>query len=111
MPAHLLELIRVEVRCAPKVGAMRADLTKVRQALFNLLSNLFLAYLSQGGVNRATYVTLAVSTDGGTNFTSPTGVGQSHPKIEAPAGLQNLTGPPSVTVNGPIVRPAGKDLR
>jgi GAF domain-containing protein/CheY-like chemotaxis protein/anti-sigma regulatory factor (Ser/Thr protein kinase) len=30
---------RLEVRCAPDVGAMRADLTKLRQALFNLLSN------------------------------------------------------------------------
>ena len=30
---------RVEVRCDPAVGEMRADLTKVRQALFNLLSN------------------------------------------------------------------------
>jgi signal transduction histidine kinase/HAMP domain-containing protein len=30
---------RLEVRCEPGVGEMRADLTKVRQALFNLLSN------------------------------------------------------------------------
>jgi GAF domain-containing protein/anti-sigma regulatory factor (Ser/Thr protein kinase) len=30
---------RVEVRCDPTTGTMRADLTKVRQALFNLLSN------------------------------------------------------------------------
>jgi signal transduction histidine kinase/CheY-like chemotaxis protein len=30
---------RLEIRCAPDVGAMRADLTKLRQALFNLLSN------------------------------------------------------------------------
>ncbi len=30
---------RVEVHCPPDVGAMRADLTKLRQALFNLLSN------------------------------------------------------------------------
>ena len=30
---------RLEVRCADDVGTMRADLTKVRQALFNLLSN------------------------------------------------------------------------
>jgi two-component system, NtrC family, sensor kinase len=30
---------RVEVRCDPALGQMRADLTKVRQALFNLLSN------------------------------------------------------------------------
>jgi GAF domain-containing protein/CheY-like chemotaxis protein/anti-sigma regulatory factor (Ser/Thr protein kinase) len=30
---------RLEVQCAADVGAMRADLTKLRQALFNLLSN------------------------------------------------------------------------
>jgi len=30
---------RLEVRCPDEVGPMRADLTKVRQALFNLLSN------------------------------------------------------------------------
>src|SRR6266849_1105127 len=30
---------RLEVGCPDEVGAMRADLTKVRQALFNLLSN------------------------------------------------------------------------
>jgi GAF domain-containing protein/DNA-binding response OmpR family regulator len=30
---------RLEVRCDAAAGAMRADLTKVRQALFNLLSN------------------------------------------------------------------------
>ncbi len=29
----------IEVRCSPNLGAMRADMTKVRQALFNLLSN------------------------------------------------------------------------
>jgi adenylate cyclase len=30
---------QIEIRCDEAVGAMRADLTKVRQALFNLLSN------------------------------------------------------------------------
>jgi signal transduction histidine kinase/CheY-like chemotaxis protein/ligand-binding sensor domain-containing protein len=30
---------RLQVNCAPDAGAMRADLTKVRQILFNLLSN------------------------------------------------------------------------
>jgi signal transduction histidine kinase/CheY-like chemotaxis protein len=30
---------RLDVRCPAEIGAMRADLTKVRQALFNLLSN------------------------------------------------------------------------
>src|SRR4029453_16103609 len=30
---------QLDVRCPGGIGAMRADLTKVRQALFNLLSN------------------------------------------------------------------------
>ena len=30
---------RLEVRCAEGLGALRADLSKLRQALFNLLSN------------------------------------------------------------------------
>ena len=30
---------RLEVTCAPDAGAMHADLTKLRQAVFNLLSN------------------------------------------------------------------------
>src|SRR5207253_8088188 len=30
---------RLEVRCPEEIGTMRADLTKVRQTLFNLLSN------------------------------------------------------------------------
>ena len=30
---------RLEATCAPEVGEMRADLTKVRQILFNLLAN------------------------------------------------------------------------
>jgi CheY-like chemotaxis protein/anti-sigma regulatory factor (Ser/Thr protein kinase) len=30
---------RLDVRCADEIGTMRADVTKVRQALFNLLSN------------------------------------------------------------------------
>src|SRR5262249_38382733 len=30
---------RLDVRCPDTIGTMRADLTKVRQALFNLLSN------------------------------------------------------------------------
>ena len=30
---------KLEVHCANNLGLMRADLTKVRQSLFNLLSN------------------------------------------------------------------------
>lgn len=58
--------------------------------------NLFLAYLSQGGVNTATYVTLAVSTDGGVSFHSPTGAG---PSIFLPNNNSPLIGDqPTVTV-------------
>jgi two-component system, NtrC family, sensor kinase len=38
---------RLEVRCGPEAGGMRADLTKVRQAVFNLLSNA--CKFTQGG--------------------------------------------------------------
>src|SRR6058998_2098976 len=30
---------KLEVNCSPDIGLMRADVTKVRQTLFNLLSN------------------------------------------------------------------------
>jgi GAF domain-containing protein/CheY-like chemotaxis protein len=38
-PLALKNANRLEVECAPDIGAMRADLTKLRQTLFNLLSN------------------------------------------------------------------------
>jgi len=39
---------RLEVRCPDETGTMRADLTKVRQALFNLLSNA--CKFTEGGI-------------------------------------------------------------
>ena len=39
------------------------------------LGNLFLVYLAQGSTTAPTYVVIAVSTDGGANFFSPTGSG------------------------------------
>ncbi|MBI5548301.1 MAG: response regulator [Deltaproteobacteria bacterium] len=44
---------KLEVRCQPALGAMRSDLTRLRQCLFNLLSNA--AKFTEGGT-----VTLAV---------------------------------------------------
>lgn len=44
---------------------------------WDAFGNLFLAYLSQGSVTSGTYVTLALSTDGGATFHSPTGSGTS----------------------------------
>ncbi len=48
----------LRVQCPPEIGAMRADLTKVRQSLFNLLSNA--AKFTEGGE-----ITLDVRRDGG----------------------------------------------
>jgi len=67
---------RLEVRCPDAIGSMHADLTKVRQALFNLLSNAC-KFTERGAV------TLAVSresVDGREWFTyavSDTGIGMT----------------------------------
>ena len=67
---------RLEVRCPDAIGSMHADLTKVRQALFNLLSNAC-KFTERGAV------TLAVSrdsVDGQEWFTfavSDTGIGMT----------------------------------
>ena len=49
---------RLEVHCPNDVGTMRADLTKVRQSLFNLLSNA--CKFTEGGTVR-----LEVAREGG----------------------------------------------
>ncbi len=63
---------RLEVHCDERVGTMRADLTKVRQALFNLLSNackftergtVSLAVAREAGAN-GDWVSFAVSDTG-----------------------------------------------
>jgi uncharacterized protein (TIGR03437 family) len=58
---------------------------------WDTFGNLFLAYLSQGSVKAATYVSLSLSTDGGSTFYSPTGEG---PVLMLP------TNPPSPPVIG-----------
>ena len=67
---------RVEVECPPDVGAMRADLTKLRQALFNLLSNAC-KFTERGTVSLA--VTRQASAEGDTIVfaVSDTGIGMT----------------------------------
>jgi uncharacterized protein (TIGR03437 family) len=52
---------------------------------WDVFGNLFLAYLSQGSVSAATYVSLALSRDGGVTFSSPSGAG---PVILLPGQLK-----------------------
>jgi PAS domain S-box-containing protein len=72
---------RLDFRCAENLGAMRADLTKVRQALFNLLSNA--SKFTSGGV-----ITLAVTPEhcDGTDWVrfavSDTGIGISPEQMQ-----------------------------
>ena len=67
---------RVEVECPPGVGAMRADLTKLRQALFNLLSNAC-KFTERGTVSLV--VTRQASAEGDTIVfaVSDTGIGMT----------------------------------
>ncbi len=69
---------RLEVDCDPGAGEMRADLTKVRQALFNLLSNA--CKFTERGT-----VTLAATREAGGGFivftVSDTGIGLTEEQI------------------------------
>ena len=63
---------------------------------WDAFGNLFLVYLSQGSTTAPTYVTIAVSTDGGANFYAPNGSG---PGLILPAVTPPLIGDqPTVTV-------------
>ena len=69
---------RLDVRCAADAGSMHADLTKVRQALFNLLSNA--CKFTEGGV-----VGLAVARDAADQlvFTvSDSGIGMTPDQLQ-----------------------------
>jgi signal transduction histidine kinase/DNA-binding response OmpR family regulator len=67
---------RLEVHCAPDVGAMRADLTKLRQALFNLVSNAC-KFTERGSVTLAVSRDTAESGDGIVFAVRDTGIGMT----------------------------------
>ena len=67
---------RLEVQCVPDVGAMRADLTKLRQALFNLLSNAC-KFTERGVVSVAVTREAAADGDSIVFAVSDTGIGMT----------------------------------
>ena len=69
---------RLQVECAPDVGAMRADLTKLRQALFNLLSNA--CKFTEQGVVTVSVTREAATAEGGDSIgfaVRDTGIGMT----------------------------------
>ena len=62
------------------------------------LGNLFLAYLSQSSATPTTYVSLALSTDGGATFYSPTGAGSILMLPANPPNQPVIGDQPTVTV-------------
>ena len=71
---------RLETRCDPAVGEMRADLTKVRQTLFNLLSNA--CKFTERGTVTLTAAREAAHGGDWTVFTvSDTGIGMTEEQI------------------------------
>jgi signal transduction histidine kinase len=69
-------LNRLEVRCAADAGTMHADLTKVRQALFNLLSN-SCKFTERGTVTLTVVRGPLDGADGLTFTVSDTGIGMT----------------------------------
>ena len=67
---------RLEIRCAPDIGTMRADVTKLRQALFNLLSNAC-KFTERGLVALETTREPAVNGDALVFTVSDTGIGMT----------------------------------
>ena len=71
---------RLEVRCPPDAGAMRADQTKVRQSLFNLLSNA--SKFTEGGTIGLSVVREYGSEGDWIRFTvSDTGIGMTREQL------------------------------
>jgi PAS domain S-box-containing protein len=66
----------LDVRCADGIGAMRADVTKVRQALFNLLSNAT-KFTEHGAVSLAATRSTIDGVDSITFAVSDSGIGMS----------------------------------
>ncbi|MFQ5875692.1 MAG: sensor histidine kinase, partial [Dehalococcoidia bacterium] len=66
----------LEVRCADDLGVMRADLTKVRQALFNLLSNAC-KFTQQGTISLDVAREIVDGEDWVTFSVSDTGIGMT----------------------------------
>ncbi len=66
----------LDVRCPPDIGAMRADLTKVRQTLFNLLSNAA-KFMEEGTITLAVERTTTDARDWITFRVSDTGIGMT----------------------------------
>lgn len=67
-------------------------------AAWDTFGNLFLAYLSQSSATIGTYVSLAVSKDGGATFYSPTGTGAVLMLPVNPPGTPVIGDQPTVTV-------------
>jgi len=71
----------LEVRCADDIGTMRADQTRVRQALFNLLSNAC-KFTQQGAISLDVAREIVAGKDGVTFSVSDTGIGMSAEQME-----------------------------
>src|SRR5678815_919669 len=71
---------RLETRCAPDAGEMRADLTKVRQPLFNLLSNAC-KFTEQGVVTLAARREAAAGGDQMVFTVTDTGIGMTEEQL------------------------------
>src|SRR5207253_2747818 len=72
---------RLDVRCAPDAGSMYADLTKLRQALFNLLSNAC-KFTSEGMVGLAVSRATVDGTDRLVFAVSDTGIGMTPEQMD-----------------------------